>query len=76
MIRKQYVGKIKELQGKEALVRDDPGVMCDHTVKNGTIFVVAQFDDTSLSFGGVKMWTGWHPFLKTDFASTGSKPIF
>jgi len=76
MDRMEYTGKIKELQGKTALVRKDPGAWTGYKVGDPTQFCMAQFDDTDLTFGGVKMWAGWHHFLTTDFTPLGAKPVF
>lgn len=72
----EYTGKIKELQGRQALVRRDNAVWKGYTLKDPTIYVLAQFHQGDLVFGGVKMYLGWHHFHENDFTPLGNKPVF
>jgi len=75
-VRMQYVGKIVQLQGKPAIVRN----IDKHSPYRNRIchkkHVVAQFDDLTTVFSGTRLGYGWHPFLRSDFAPLGDKPIF
>lgn len=83
MQRMEYIGKIKELQGKTALTQEtDPyrntpqRRLLDFSEHPGVLY--AQFDEP-LRFGSgpADRWDlGWHPFEKTDFRPEGEKPIF
>ena len=74
--RMEYVGKIKELQGKIAIVRNIDTLSPFRNRLCHKKHVVAQFDDMSLVFNGTRLGYGWHPFLRVDFVELGSKPIF
>jgi hypothetical protein len=75
MRRLQYVGHITELQGKSALTMNLSGHWQEKYPIDPKKHCVAQFDD-EVSFNGKRMHLEWHPFLKSDFAPIGDKPIF
>jgi len=75
MKRLQYVGYIKELQGKSALTMPLKGHWQKEYPIDPKKHCVAQFDD-EIVLDGKSMHLRWHPFLKSDFAPIGEKPIF
>ena len=71
----QYVGRIRELQGKKAItipMKDYGGAIVQLCPKK---HLLAQFDGP-IELDGRRYHLGWHPFLKSDFSRIGDKPIF
>lgn len=65
-----YCGPAALLQGKTALLQDDP-VTCE----GGNFgLLLAQFDDRDLVWGGDYMGFGWHAFDRNDFTITPETP--
>ena len=76
MVRMEYTGRLTELRGKQALVRQDPNMWKGYTVANVEKFALAQFAEEGLTHNGVRMDWGWHHFMLDDFTPVGSKPVF
>lgn len=60
----KYIGKIAELKGETAMLREDP-FSFEHQSRSP--FVLAQFDKLELTLNGANLAHGWHLFEKTDF---------
>lgn len=74
--RMEYTGKITQLQGETALVRDIDTLSPYHNRLCPKKHVVAQFDSLTIIYNGTPMLYGWHPFLRSDFTPLGAKPVF
>lgn len=74
--RMEYTGRINNLQGKTAVVRDIDSESPYRDRLCHKKHVVAQFDDIGTFCAGIPMWYGWHPFLRADFTPLGQKPTF
>jgi len=57
-----YIGFIKELQGKTALLHSE-----GHALPTDQSFVAAQFDQLDLTYMGVNLAHGWHHFPSAAF---------